>query len=359
MRGPLCDLPHDVLCNIMSLADQPTRVACMTSVKALSRAARSQGVWASVTFSDLDNTALEFMDVHRVPTVMVRTACPDDVSWFAEKLAGSGIDCVRHLDIEVSGAYRMNYCFLDALAKLKSLETLRLVMSNLERDTELAFPRWARLPNLRCLDIIEQPSDDLMKRQYVFFNGSHAGFPKLERLVVDVCGSDVMAGLCHMPSLRSVAYRSDEDVGDETYEDAQLEGCTLDALVIDLGMDTDYQHLCSELHRASVKRLVLCVDDTTACLMHRINDDIQELVVRFNCSHADVCLDFVYLRGYKDLRSISVEYEPWIEDMIERDSPACVRHSLEFRHVPSLIDFCGWAAEKVQGAHARIVYDPN
>lgn len=354
MQSSLGTLSHDVLCTIMAASDQATRVSCLTCTKALSRAVLTRGVWDSVTFGDLDCTALEFMDVHRVATVVIRSSCPDDVSWFLGRVADQGIDCIRHLDIEISGAYRMNSDFLDAVSRLVSLETLRLVMKDIEREAELAFPRVCGLLNLRQLDIIEVPGEELMKKHFVFFNGSHSRFPNLERLTVDVCGSDVMSGLRHMPSLRRLSYLADEDDGEETYEDAELEGCVLDELEIEVPSDTDYLHLCSELRKASVKRLVLCVGDSTASLMHPINEDIQDIVLRFNCSHAEVWLDYPFLRTYKALRSISVEYSRWVGEMV----PVAIKHTIEFRHVPNVQQFCGWVADKVHNAHARVLCDP-
>lgn len=350
----LGDLSNDVLCNIMAVSDQATRVACLTSTKALSRAVLTPGVWDSVTFADLDVTALEFMDVHRVPTVYLRTCCPDDVSWFLGRVADQGIDCIRTLDIEISGGYRMNTDFLDPLVRLPGLETVRLVMKDIEREAELAFPRHGGMPNLRHLEIIEVPGEELVKKHYVFFNGTHRRFPSLERLTLDVCGSDVMTGLCHMRRLRRLAYLADEDSGDETYEDAEMEGCVLDELVIEVSVDTDYLRLCSELSKASVKRLVLCVGDSTASLMHPISEDIQAIALRFNCAHAEVCLDYPFLQSYKSLRSISVEYTRWVEEMV----PVALKHTIEFRHVPNVQQFCGWLADKVHNAHARILCDP-
>lgn len=344
----LTDLPHDVLCHVMRLSDQDARVACATTCKPLSEAARSRGVWDAVTFRDLDRSAVEFYARHRCASVRVETACPDDVSWFFGALArdDSLLDCMRELDLVLDTVQRIPADFLDGLARQRGLRRLHVTVHNLGASSDVCFPPHTSLLALEDLRIEETCDDE--ERAYrnlvVWFDGAQARMPALARLRLRVMLSDAATGLRHFPRLRRFSYAYDEEGGGETFEDAALAGCDLDEMSVQVGGETDLPHLCAELAKCSVRRLVvhLC-DDYDVDWRYATSPALEDLVFRLHVAHADVHVDFPFLAGHHPrLGRVALERG----DLV---GPAC-SHTLVFQHV-SIAD---WIARFGSGGSTRL-----
>lgn len=298
-------MPEGVLAEIMRAAGQRARAQSMLASRALHAAATAPGVWESVTFTDLDQTAVRFMLQHRCPRVAVTTSVPDDLSWFLGRLAQQGADdCIVDLRLDVGPVLRLPSDLLAAVARHRALREFALFVDECEIACELAFPRTAQLLDLREMTIVDSSTDT--KNVMVWFNGSQSRFPALEALHLDVGLSDVMAGLCHMPRLRELVYHFDGDEGGETYEDACLRGANLDVLDIMVNNDTCTNHLFLQIELCSVRKLVLQLHDDYLDLTHPLSPALEELALGIHAHQAEVALDFPSLAALPRLRRVAV-----------------------------------------------------
>lgn len=335
-RPTLADLPHEVLSHIMRLADQDTRVSCSMATKALCAAARARGVWTAAEFRDVAHpSALEFMDVHGVPHVCIDTQFPDDTAWFFEKLAGTGVDCVRQLRVRIAcdgEVPRVPRDFLGGICRQTLLRSLDIRVDNLARSSELVFPQGWDLPSLESVEIVEKTRPELSKELVVFFGDVR--MPRVRRLVVDVSLSDVMRTISRLPSLREVVYRYDEGAGGETYEDVLAADATLDLLDINVGCETEYNLLWREVARASVRVLVVHVSDEFVDFRYPLSPALERLELRLDVTHCMVHMDFAHLAEAPNLREVHIDVTPWV-----RDAAPVSEHVIEFNDTPSIDDW--------------------
>lgn len=331
------DMPHEILCEIMKVAGQPARVQSLLACKALHAAVTAAGTWNAITFGDLDCTAVEFMAKHRCPRVTVISVVPDDIAWFLHRLADLGHgDCITRLELDIGPVQRLPEDLLAAAARHSQLQSLDITVEDLDQSCELTFPYTAATLNLKRLRIVDLSAE--LKQLIVWFDGSQSRFPSLESLELDVGLSDVLAGACHMPRLRRLVYRSDDEDGGETYEDANLTGCQLDLLDIDVSADADMRFLCRQMRRASIRRLVLNVTDEFLDVSREMSPALEELVLRMGTTQADVEIDFPFLQTYRNLRRIEMQIgAPWIcaDPAVE----ATCEHCVVFQHVPSIAEW--------------------
>lgn len=338
-------LPTELLHQILRATDQGGRVACLTACKALSAAARQPaGCWPAVTLRDLDRTAVAFVARHRCRHVTIKSDTPDDVSWFLQHLAAAGAaDCVDTLTLALGVVQRLPSDLLASVGLLPRLRYCALSVQDLETACDLAWER-----DMPCLEgLVVQERSEGGKQLVVWFG--RAAFPVLRRAVLDVGLTDVMAAARKMPALRDLVYRCDDDDSGETYEDAALEGVTLDTLELDLGVDTDYRHLGAQLREAAVRTLVLHLHDDWVPLEWAMPRGLQTLRLCMHLTHIDVKLDFVHLRQCATLTHLDVQIGArWISD-----TPALLqgcRHSLSFHHVPCYRDWARLFVHEVAGA---------
>jgi len=342
----LTDLPSEILCEIMRVAGQPARVQSMLACKSLSSAAGSPGVWESVTFADLDDTAVDFMLKHRCATVTVISVTPDDVAWFLHKLADTGCgDCIADLRLEIGMVQRLPEDLLCAVGRHAGLQHFAMTVDDMDQGCEICFSRSAQLLDLRTLSIVERSAE--VKQLAVWFDGSQSRFPQLRSLELEVALSDVLAGACHMPHLRRLVYRADDDEGGETYEDACLTGCELDHLELDVGADSDMRYLCRQISKAAVRRLVLHVTDDFLDLSRPLSTELEDLVISMCTTQAEIELDFLALLAHKRLKRLELRLgAPWIT--ADPAVAAGCEHTLVFRHVPAVRDWVDLMGRRVE-----------
>lgn len=324
----LTDMPQGVLVDILRAAGQPARVQSMVTCKALWEAATAEGTWDSVSFVDLDSTALEFMQRHRCRDVQITSVTPDDVSWFLSALAERGCDdCIATLRLQFGRVQRLPEDLLDAVSMHGSLRSLDIRVDHCERHSDLVWPRRPRLLRLEQLVVVE-----CTERQNVtvWWNESHSCFPELRSLELRVGVSDVMTAACQMPRLRRLVYRFDQE-GGETYEDACLAGSDLDVLELTVDDDTDTRHLFHQLELASVRRLVLHMADDYLDVCQPLSPALEELVLGMSSTNGSVILDFPFLAQARKLRLV----ELGVTDPAMLDSPgelAACHHLVVFQH---------------------------
>lgn len=316
-------LPSDVLSYILRVTDQTARVSCLLACKALYNATKVHGSWPHVTFHDVDLTALEFMDHHRVSHVTITTATADDVAWFLGRMADQGIVCLHDLKVQLGRVHRVPSDLLIQVARHTGLTSLRLVFERIERSSEIFFPKAHAMTRLRTLEITETFEEDT-KNLVVWFTGTRVKFPALEHVSLNVSVSDVLAGIPDMPCIKTMTYKYDHLDSGETFEDMRMGTGTLSRLALDVGYETEYAHLCRELNKTTLEELVLMVNDDHVDLT-LLRANIGHLVFRMNVETADVLIDFEWLRQ-RTLRRLTVEREPWIEH-------GGNVHVLEIRHV--------------------------
>lgn len=334
-RG-LADLPHDVLCQIMGASTQGDRVACMTACRSLMKAATAPGVWTRVCFTELDRSAVRFMERHRCPVVHVSTACPDDVAWFFEKLREMGVDCVRVLHVDLEPTPRMPSDFLRGIGAQTRLAHLRVTIEALEDPSEIYFCRNHCLTSLQTLEIVERTEG--AKQLVVWWEASHARFHNLTSAIVDVGLADVMTGLRHMPRLRRLVYNFEPVEGGETYEDVELEGVDMDVLEFSVDCETDFATLGEQLGTARrVGGLVLHCHDEYVDLTGIDWTAVESLSLRMHTTRAEVKLDFEGVRASRRFRRIDLSIGAAWADNLEV-ATAC-RHTLFFTHVAAPRDW--------------------
>lgn len=330
----LTSLPGEVLADVMRLAGQPARVQSMLACKALSEAASAPGVWASVIFSDLDLSAVRFMERHRCAEVSILSDTPDDIAWFLNALTDSGMtDCIKRLRLDIGRVQRLPEDLLCAVSRHGCLEQFTMFVDECEVPCELIFPRTSSLSNLRKLTIVENSMD--VKNVVVFFCATQPRFTSLEEVHIDVGMSDLLDRCGHLPHLRRVTYHFDMEESGETYENAELQGLDLDLLEMDVNCETDLPHLCRELEKCTVRRLVLHVCDDFLDLSRRLSPALEELVIGLRTPDAEVLVDFPFLAEYPRLRALEI---PVTADWIlgnTAELQAC-EHSVVFQHVPNV-----------------------
>jgi hypothetical protein len=339
----LTDLPHDVLCHVMKLADQPSRLAAMGACGRLRDAAGAPGVWTEVTMRDLGRSALDFMERHQCPVLRVVSTCPDDAAWFFRKLAAAGVACIRDLTVHLGVVQRVPSSLLRGVGSLPGLRRLKIVVDDLDMTSDLFFHQTHQLHDLESLEIVERSSGT--KQLNVWFEGTHRRFRNLTTLALDVGLSDVVEGMRHMTKLRRVVYHFEEDENEETYEDAQFEGLDLEYLELDLASDdagATREALFEQLQQCSVRQLVLHVKDGWLDLSRPMSPAMESLVLRMHVTHGTINLDFPILRRHDRLRSLTLNIgAPWIsqDPVLDR---SC-KHTLSFNRVPRLDDWLEFA----------------
>lgn len=342
MRLP--GLPQDVLCRIMRQANQPDRVACMTTCKALKEAACAPGAWSSVRFSrDLDDSAIRFMDVHRCANVQIASSCPDDVAWFFEMLAKASIDCVETLVITIGKVARLPTDFLRGICAQTKLRVLSIMIQSLEHPSEIHFAKDHELASLRALTIMEMTEDDEPMQLVVWWEASHARFKELELVGLRVGVSDIMCGARRMPNLQRLMYSCEPYESGETYEDAQLEGVDLQLLSCVVDLDTDLTILCEQLALAKrVRKLVLNCHfdaDLTGFEWH----NVEEVELCMHGSSGEVKINFQSLKDLQQPRRLELRIS---NAMLMQEPGFLCKYALLFTGVPTPRE---WAEYMVTG----------
>lgn len=336
----LQSLPHDALCRIMKLVDQADRVASMTACRATLAAASSPGVWAEVTFHDLDETAVCFMRRHQCRVVRISSRCPDDVSWFFHRLAKEGVACVKRLYIQLGAVQRVPGDFLYGIGLQSRLQYMEVAVESVDIMSEINFCEFHELSELRTLKIMELTPT--CRKLVVWFAGAQRRFTRLRNVAIRGSVSDVIDGLADIPSLRRVGYSFDE-MGGESYEQARLAGLELEVMELDVDCETEHATLSEELCECKTRRLVLNVKDEYLDLTGGIGK-VEDLLLRMHSTIANVRLDFEALQDC-GLRTITLDIA---YPVIGGDDGA---HTLCFTRVTDVLD---WAAHCGQGGPLQL-----
>lgn len=351
----LTDLPCDVLGEVMRRVRQRDRIACMTTCKALHAAAMLPASWRALALTELDRTAVDFLLAHPCPCISVRSRRPDDIAWFLHAVADGGCNAViQELYIHMGAVKRVPNELLAAVSRHAELRCLAIDVDEVRRTSEVFFPAGHRLQRLERLAIREH--SPVTRQLIVWFAGSQPAFPALREVELVVGISDVMVGIDSMHNLRHVVYRCDEDEGGETYEDINMEGASLDVLEIDIGLHTDTRRLCRQLMHASVRRLVLYLNDDYLDISWPMSPDLEELVLGMCVETADVEFDFLTLRDDHP-RLASVELMVAAEWLQGPEGPLR-EHTLVFRHVPQLSEFVAFAPKVHVEPTTRVCISP-
>lgn len=348
-------LPLEVLGEVMRHANQEARVACFTTCKALKSAAMLPGAWEVMHFTELDRTAVIFLAEHPCHTVYIRNDRPDDIAWFLDTLADNGAsDTIRKLHIEIGAVKRVPSELFVALGRHSALQTLTVDVRSVEKVCEVLFEKDHCLQQLETLTVRE--GTELSKQLIVWFNGSQSSFTALRKVDFLVNSSDIMTSLDKMPSMRELAYRCDDDEHGETFEDVNMAGATLDALEIDVGLQTDTRRLFRQLNRATVKKLTLHLNDEEFEISRPLSPAMEELHISVCVDRADVDLDFRCMRDdHPNLKHINVHIgSPWQHEL------TLCEHLVTFRYVPTFSEWLAFAASRLSVHNAaRVAVAPN
>lgn len=334
-------LPDDVLAQVLRHTDQPGRVACMLASKALASALRVPAAWQDgITLGELDHTAVSFVLARACPVVVIESARPDDVAWFLDSLADAGGDGIlKNLTVRLGAIQRLPAALTEAVCRQRNLAAVRVDIRELKTTSEVFFAPETPLAALETLSIVEQTSAGTGTRQLVlWFGGMQSNLPALEAVELQLGMSDIMVSVDTMPSLRRLAYVCDEEAGGETYEDVNLVGANLDVLELEVGVHSDFRRLSHHLRQASVRKLVLHVNDEFLDLMLPLSPDMTELVLSMRLEATEVEFDFRTLPAWQPkLACITVVPAPdWSVDECE--------YTLSFRNCNALSDWTAFLA---------------
>jgi len=344
------DLPAEVLGSVLRRVSQSDRVACFTACKALSHAAQLPTVWDSVTFTDLDKTAVGFALTRSCRRIVIESDRPDDIAWFLHTLADLGHEDVIHeLRIRLGAVQRVPEELFVALGRHAELRQLSLDVAFVHQTCEVFFARDHALAKLHTLEIRELADERSM---VVWFQGSQNRFESLRRLDLVVAMSDALSQAPAMPALREAVYRWDPNCG-EVYDDLTLKGATLDVLELDVHAGVDKPRLFGQLRDASVTRLVLHCSDTRLLMLRPLSPALRELTFCMVSDWVEIEIDFDMLTAmHPGLERIAHRVTAaWIlEDPVILDD---CEHSLTFRFVPSVAHWTRYFAK------VRLDVDPT
>lgn len=344
-RKTIHDLPGELLGEVLRLAGQPAREACMLATKRLSAAALSRAAWAGerlLLVHGLDWTAVEFVAEHRPRHLVVVDAVPDDVSWFLAQLDLAGATpFLRHFTVVNEGpVQRVPADLLDRLeSHAPTLRTFTLrLLGGCEQPATLEWPlgpgAW---PRLEAVEIQEEPfdqcwsdsddgddescDDDDPRNLTVLFGdtgaarpatpaaaAAAAAFPALRRVAVSGDCSDVMAVAPTLPALRHLNYRYDHNAGGDDLDDADLGGCTFNFLKVCVSRDTDVRRLGAQLRRAARVRnlIVKSIDLDFLAITGLCPPGLERLAVEVP-DQAIVVVDYTrFLEAFPTLRQLAM-----------------------------------------------------
>lgn len=276
-------LPPDLLRRVVAKADQATRVACCVASKKLRHVLVHPVVWKNTSVYTIDDGVVDFLS--RVTPEWL-CICSTDVArleWLLDGLLCGGV----HITLRWLAIHLVNVCFprpctlAETLGEFPELTTLIIDMHGVREPACLAFsPDSSGLRKLQSLYVLEK----IEPKMEVYLHDAH--LPALERVVLQVATSDVLAHCRRFPGLRHVAY----DSRAETYEDANLTHSRLSCMRVNVRDERALTYLVAALARArTLERLVLFL-------------------------HGDMCLDEhvnarnVHLRLLPGVRRVELEY---------------------------------------------------
>lgn len=257
----LASLPAEVLQQVLRGTDQDTKTSGLfLASKGLYAASRDPQLWRAVRLGchGLGATSLAFMGTVATACeeLCIANPCPDDVGIFLEDLARlhpAVANGISKLEIVIDGrCSRVPGYMLDAAAT--GFPALRAMSIHLDGgvedpDNDITFPENSRLQALETLEIIEMPEyddeyDEVMAANLcVNFAPACGALPALRRVTMSVASSDILTIATRLPALKAVGYTSEL----EEYEDACLEGLSLDYLGLTVHEDSDLPALLRAL----------------------------------------------------------------------------------------------------------------
>ena len=329
----LTQLPPDVMIEVMRQTGQEDRIACMTASKALSHAALLPAVWDSVTFRELDRSALNFLMGHPCPHVRIESCRPDDVAWFLATLADMGHGTVmRSLVIELGCVERVPDMLLEEVSRHSELRELSIRAQEIKYGCEAGFAADHQLTKLQRLRVVDDTPEG---RQLVVWFRGPKGFGALESVHFEVSMSDVGTCAGFMPQLRTLVYRF-EPYGGEELDDLLLAGCCFDLVELDVDANTHCRRLFKQLARASVQHLVLHLNDDHILLDRPMSPDMHTLTLDVCSDAVDIEIDFQTLQEqHPRLGTLRVQ----LGGVLLGGDAMDAEHTLVFRHVPAVRDW--------------------
>lgn len=293
----LAGLNVTVLRRVVRLLDQAARVRCMLASKALAAAITHADAWPAVAVHKPTGDALDFIAAARCAAVSL-TGGARAVARLLDGMYERGVHLdLRALTLRFDGLFRAN-ALAAAVADLPALEELVVSCGRMTGAACLALGDGGGLRRLHTLRVAEQPNAHGERRLEVYLQG--AELPALREVVLRVCTSDVLAHAWRFPALRHVVYDNDGD----TFEDARLDGCSLDCLETDVANDEALGRLAAALAAAAgVQRLSLALLDDADLDTHM---PVQSLVLRM-CQDVALTLDFAVAAGLRALHVQSLQ----------------------------------------------------
>lgn len=250
-------LSAPLLRRVGALLDQETRVAACVGSARLDEALTDPGVWRRTTVHSATPEALRHVTRVRPEVLHLTGVDARRGEWFLQELvrdAGAAAG-LRALRVSFGAECTLvRSPLLHTLAEFPELRELVLEFSAVSAPSCLAFPDAAVFGRLEYVRVTEASQT---RRLEVYFAG--ARLPELREVHLRVATCDVLAHVPRMPRLRVVRYGSAR----ESYEDADLGCCRLDALALDVHTPTAMQFLTTALESAGrVERLQLsCLCD--------------------------------------------------------------------------------------------------
>ena len=235
-------LSAEVLRSIASRVDQCTRVSCCLSSRRARSALVHPGAWVHVCVYKLEERALEFVQAMASRHVVIDVPGVVGAGPLEGFLAGLPVS-LQKLELRVGDlSLARTHSIMSCICDITGLQQLVIECVIVRRPTCLAFPKDARVRDLRSIRIVELSEERNLE---VYFDDVR--LPSLRDVFLEVRTSDVLTNVKLYPTLSSVCYFASQ----ETFEDARMECVRLDGLTVNVLSASAMGYLLCAAARAS------------------------------------------------------------------------------------------------------------
>lgn len=316
---------------ILEHVPQSTKLAVMCTHKEGMRAAVSPQLWTHVSVLRPGSAALVFFKnvAVRAHTLVVSSACPADTLWFLHGLRKEvEIKTLRNLrvylgteeDDAVICSSLMQTCL--SFQGLKCLSVFLKDVSHIHGLDMVITKSCRSLPTLEALDFTSVSKHFSL----MFGEETLSRLHKLKKVEVHAFQSDILDGLCRMPSLKRAVYTHETD----GFHMANFTGASLRYLCVTVHSPEDLERLLEKLRLArSVQSLEIHFEAVAAevYIDAGARPDVKIPMLQFHIVHAPLVsipeaffnsFEFVHLTAER--QSTAVFIRGGLTDAVVRSS---------------------------------------
>lgn len=331
-----------VLRRVAALLDQDTRVSACVGSERLAEALAHPSAWRRTVVHAPTPQALQFVCRVRPEVLHLVDAEVRRAEWFLEQLLEAGAHRgVRGLYVSLAPCGSLAAStLLPTIAEFPALRELTLEFESVSRPACLAFPEGCEgLRDLTYLRVTERPGRAEAPRHLEVYLAD-AELPALQEVHLRVATSDVLAHVSRFPLLRVVRYGAER----ESFEDADLEGATLDTLAVDVRDAAAMHFLAVALESAGRVDRVQLTCHSDVCF--DASAPLRHLAIRLRAPASE--LDVAY-PAVRRASSVTVEADASLR-----------RYTLRFSGTGSCHNFLEWTQRALLHVSSEgvVVVDP-